>query len=526
MAATLEHDDIQLLVHRGHGRLRAARFLFLQMSPERYAEARKWLSELAGQISVGSDAPTKPAEAAIHLAVAASGLEKLGMPPGVMDTFLREFREGMADPDRARGLGDVGESAPENWDFGGRRADAQVDLLLMLYAAADRELNDLAAAHQTRIDAAGLRVVARHDTMLDLTNRESFGFVDGLSQPRVEGIVPDGEVDRPGDPVVRAGEFILGYENGYDKVPFSPHVPEVLDTGGLLADLAGQPGFKDFGRNGTYLVIRKLEQDVAAFQSFIDDRAVDPKTGVADPSRADWLAAKLMGRWRSGAPVTRARDRDDPALAIDPDQNNAFDYHGDDEGLGCPFGAHTRRANPRHPLAALHRIIRRGRPYEEQRSDGAGGHQPARGILFVALNANIGRQFEFIQQSWMNDPNFEGLQANRDPIGGANYQPSGKEPLESYAMVVPADPFRIRLTGVTRFVHTRGGEYFFLPGRKAIRFLASLGYESRPDLMSSSPGGDLRAAPMAGAEPGPRSASDSISARASSVYQGIPIEEN
>jgi Dyp-type peroxidase family len=432
-----------------------------------------------------------------------------------MDTFLQEFRDGMAEPNRARSLGDVHDSAPDHWQFGGNGDGKEIGLVLMLYAADASALDALAGDHLARVNAAGLKVVTQIDTVVRPDNREPFGFVDGLSQPRVEGIDPDSEVDRPGEPVVRAGEFVLGYENGYDKLPFSPRLNEALDTGNILPPLQDLPGFRDLGRNGTYLVVRKLEQDVAAFQSFVDDRAVNPETGVADPSRAEWLAAKLMGRWRGGAPVTKARDRDDPDLAASSDKNNAFDYQDDEEGLGCPFGAHARRTNPRHPMPNVHRIIRRGRPYEERLTD---GKAQARGVVFVAINANIGRQFEFIQQSWMNNPSFEGLQDNRDPVVGANHQEGVKEPLQTYAMVVPANPFRIRLTGIARFVHTRGGEYFFLPGRKALRFLATSGYESRQDLVPPAPA-DHPPAPSAYASPG-----DSANVRASVAYQDMSIE--
>src|SRR6185295_7390824 len=149
-------------------------------------------------------------------------------------------------------------------------------------------------------------------------------------------------------------------------------------------------------------------------------------------------AAKLMGRWRDGRPVTQRRDEKasdekashEKASGEKAPSSNDFDYRADPEGLGCPFGAHARRANPRNPLAAMHRIIRRGRPYEEVGRDG----QRRRGFLFLAINANIGRQFEFIQQSWLNDPNFEGLEENRDPVVGANHQAGCKEPPQSFAM--------------------------------------------------------------------------------------------
>lgn len=524
MTDALQHDDIQLLISHTHGRLRAARFVFLRLGSAGRGAGRKWLSDLAEEVSVGSQ---KAEERAVQVAVAASGLVKLGLSPEVMDTFLREFREGMADPERARGLGDVHDSAPDKWHLGGR-GDNQVDFLLMLYAKDAPALKALASIHDARLRAAGLTEVAAHDTLLDEENREPFGFVDGLSQPLVEGMPSDSKSDRGGGRQVRAGEFVLGYKNEYDKVPFSPHLPAAQDRSGLLPAYLDRPGFKDFGKNGTYLVVRKLEQDVDAFNSFLETRAVDPRTGVADRNQKEWLAAKLMGRWRDGRPV--AQRRDEKAGDEKDSSLNNFDYKADPEGLGCPFGAHARRANPRNPLAAMHRIIRRGRPYEEVGRDG----QRRRGFLFLAINANIGRQFEFIQQSWLNDPNFEGLEENRDPVVGANHQAGCKEPPQSFAMVVPATPFRIRLTGIPRFVHTRGGEYFFMPGRQALRFLGTSEFELQTE---HEPAPDRpAAAPVAYASPGPilspgrgeasGSASDDASARASLVYHGMSMAEN
>ena len=500
MTRNLEYDDIQLLVRFAHGHLRAARFFFLRAEGKR-AECKGWLSELAGEIAAAPEDTTRP-EQAIQLAVAAGGLRALGLSEEVMGTFLQEFRDGMGDPERARALGDVYDSAPDHWDFGGREPAKQIHLALMLYAQDRAALERLAGLHRQRFASAGLVVVWEQDTWLDAEGREPFGFIDGISQPRVEGLAPPAAQEAVGDPLLKAGEFILGYENAYDVLPFSPHLPERLDPSGLLQPVDGLPGFKDLGRNGTYLVIRKLEQDVAAFKDFLCAKAVDPTTGQPDPTRADWLAAKLMGRWpKSGAPVTGAPDQDDSALGQDSHKTNAFDYSADQDGFGCPIGAHIRRANPRRPLAALHRIIRRGRAYTEQRATGPGGNQePAQGFMFLAMNANIARQFEFIQQTWLNNPGFGGLQESRDPIAGANYQPCGKEPASAFSAVVPAKPFRIHLTDVPRLARTRGGDYFFLPGRNALRFLATSAYET--------PEGE------------------SASARASVTYQGMSIAEN
>jgi Dyp-type peroxidase family len=499
MTRELEYDDIQSLILFAHGHLTAARFLFVRADGSREA-FRTWLASIAEEVST-SPRGGKRSERAVHIAFAASGLTALGLPARAMLTFLQEFRDGMADTARARSLGDVHGSAPQHWDWGAGDPARQPHLVLMLYALDAAALAPLLAEHRRRLDGARLTVVAEQGTLLRPDSREPFGFVDGIAQPQIEGMhrrEPDGSPRHsPADPdaatstepVVKAGEFILGYRNAYGGLPFSPHLPATPAHAGRLDPVEQRPDLLDLGKNGTYLVIRKLEQDVKGFHAFIDEHAVDPRTGQPDRARATWLAAKLMGRWPDGAPVTRARDADSPAYA-EPGRRNAFDYRDDMEGLGCPLSAHVRRANPRASLpadsaeqslglVARHRIIRRGRPYTEERRTDA-ETATAEGVLFLAINANIARQFEFIQQSWINNPSFGGLDGARDPICGANHQPGERAPRESFAAVVPADPFRIRLGGLARFVHTRGGGYFFMPGRKALRFLATADYASPP----------------------------------------------
>jgi Dyp-type peroxidase family len=490
-APPIEWDDIQALVLVGHGHLPAARFLFLRAGGDR-RRLQRWLSRIVPTTARPGDTD-RPATA-LQVALSAAGLRALGLSSQVMATFLDEFREGMADLDRARAMGDEGDSAPDHWDFGGAGGPAaagEIHLVLMLYAADRAALDRLHDGHRPGLEAAGLVTVAAQETALRADRREPFGFIDGIAQPRIEGIETSGSACSS-EPALPLGELVLGYRNAYGVLPFSPSVPAALDPTDQLLPGDDRYGLKDLGRNGSYLVIRKLEQDVAGFHRFVAEKSQALAPSAAGPRGADWLAAKMMGRWRDGAPVTRARDQDDPALSAsdDDDENsaNAFDYRDDREGLGCPIGAHIRRANPRAghagdspeqalALAARHRIIRRGRPYHEERP--VDGSRPgsatatAEGILFLALNTNIARQFEFIQQSWINNPAFGGLHASRDPVSGANYQTGSSDPPESHGMVIPAIPFRIRVDGLRRFVRTRGGGYFFLPGLRALRYLAA-----------------------------------------------------
>jgi Dyp-type peroxidase family len=214
------------------------------------------------------------------------------------------------------------------------------------------------------------------------------------------------------------------------------------------------------GRNGSYLVYRKLYQDVAAFRQFLRKEA-------RDPADEELLAAKLMGRWRSGAPLVLAPHADDPALADDPQRNSDFNYvNMDPNGLACPIGAHIRRANPRDSVhgANRNRLIRRGLPYGPPLPEGAPDDGADRGVAVLFGNASISRQFEFVQRVWLNERKFGGLDNDKDPIAGDN---DG-----CFDMTIQRRPFRRRISGLPRFVTVRGGGYFFAPGIAALRYLA------------------------------------------------------
>jgi deferrochelatase/peroxidase EfeB len=198
--------------------------------------------------------------------------------------------------------------------------------------------------------------------------------------------------------------------------------------------------------------------------------------GQRTEDKAVRLAAKCVGRWPGGAPLSRAPDEDAAEWARD----NTFTYRDDGGGFKCPVGAHIRRANPRDSLepgpqesaklTRRHMIMRRGRAYGPPLARFQKEERPQeRGLFFVAVNANIGRQFEFMQQTWLNNPKFDGLLDETDPISGA------RDPRLGGSLTIPEQPVRRRLTGLPAFVTTRGGEYFFLPGLPALRFLAQLG---------------------------------------------------
>ncbi|OJT19066.1 hypothetical protein BO221_36765 [Archangium sp. Cb G35] len=485
----LEFEDIQGLVFFGHGHLKYSRYVFLRVKDG--ARARAWLRTLVERKEIttagGKQHPGREdtkGDHAVQVAFTASGLEHLGVPPEVMTTFLQEFREGMRDRRRARILGDTGGSAPEKWQFGG--TDETVPhIALVLFGRDDADLDVFHASHRERYQDV-LEEVFIQDADMRQGDTEPFGFRDGISFPYIKGVPTTRTPDALGLPI-DAGEFILGYHNAYGQYPFSPRVPRGEDPRDLLPEVPrgqtvpGEPRPKDLGRNGTYLVIRKLSQDVKGFWKFIEESSRDPdRSAEENEANKELLAAKLMGRWKSGAPLVLCPMKDDPKLGEDATSNNHFEFGDDPYGTKCPLSSHVRRANPRDTLVedpeestklvSRHLIIRRGRPYHDKL---AGGEEE-QGLMFVALNTNIGRQFEFIQQTWMNNPKFNDLYDSKDPIAGDNYDPQYPEDdPKDYTAVVPGFPVRQRISGLPRFVHMRGGDYFFMPGIKALRYLGS-----------------------------------------------------
>jgi Dyp-type peroxidase family len=457
MTEQLELDDIQGLLVRGYGSLPAAEFALLRIDDA--PAARRGLQGWADAVT---SAERAPAETALNVALTAAGVATLSPDGPLPRGFSEPFVSGMVTGYRSRLLGDVGEDDPAGWTWGGPGADP-VHLIVLLYARDAGVLQstvDDVAQHAT---GHGMAIVGRLPT-LELSEREQFGFRDGLSQPTMDGLPRAAE----GGDVVRAGEFVLGYLNEYGLLTERPLLPPERDPDRILPPDPAGSGAADLGRNGSYLVVRQLRQDVRAFWDFVDGVATGPD-GTPDPAARELLAAKLVGRWRSGAPLTLSPERDDDRLAT----ANDFGYHElDARGLRCPIGAHVRRANPRDSLQPgpgtessrevnrRHRLLRRGRNYA---TDGDAGE---RGLHFMCLNANLARQYEFVQHSWMNDPSFNGLTGSVDPLVG----PRGGA---GTTFTEQAVPVRRRHLGLPRFVQVRGGAYFFLPGIRALRFLAS-----------------------------------------------------
>jgi Dyp-type peroxidase family len=454
---SVEVEDVQGLVASAYGHLAQGCFLLLDVVDA--AVARRWLGQIAGTVTTAAG---RIEAESVNVALTPSGLEKLGVPPSALGGFSREFQDGMTERSRRRLLGDTGESSPEYWAWGAPDA-ASIDLVLLIYASTPARLAK-ALARYGDLTGTGCHEVHRLDARRD--DREHFGFHDGISQPVIDGLRTGPEQD-----TIKAGEFVLGYENEFGQFTHRPLLDRAADPERLLPlDVEGS-GRPDLGRNGTYVVLRTLAQDVSAFWTHLD-RQAESSNGYGD---ATALAARMVGRWPNGAPLVLSPDRDDPALA----NANDFAYHeADQAGLRCPIGAHVRRSHPRDSLDPRpgsqssiaidrrHRLLRRGRLYGPRldRADALAnaGHEE-RGLHFMCLCASVSRQFEFIQHTWVNSPKFAGLYEDPDPLLG----PTGR------TFTIQARPTRRRVRDLPAFVQVRGGAYFFLPGIRALRWLGS-----------------------------------------------------
>jgi Dyp-type peroxidase family len=400
--------------------------------------------ELMGRFSrvVGSAAhPDSPAgNTWVSVALTFQGLKALGVPQASLEGFAWEFQQGMVA--RAGALKDTGESSPEHWEAPLGTADVHV---VMVAVAPDSDALEttLNRARDTYKALDGVTAIWRQDCHALPDETEPFGFRDGINHPAVEGSgIPGTD---PHETPLKAGEFVLGYRDemgGFAAVP----QPEVL------------------GRNGSYVVFRKLHQRVALFRKHIQDQA-------AGPEDEELVAAKMMGRWRSGAPLALCPFHDDPAIGADSRRNNDFHYADDPTGYLTPIGSHVRRANPRDADIAgevrLHRMIRRGAAYGPLLPKGVTEDDGAdRGLMFTFIGAHPRRQFEFVQSEWINDGVFAGLGGARDPVAATT---DGEG---TYS--IPGRPIPKRLKGLPQFVVTRGGEYCFMPSLSALRWLADL----------------------------------------------------
>ena len=440
-AVELEFDDIQYGAIRERPSPYVATYLLARIDDR--AAGRELLRRLRPLVRAARPPGGATPDEAITVALTCQGLKALGVPPASLESFAPEFRQGMAA--RAAELGDVGDSSPDRWEPPLGTPDVHVAIAI-LCPDVERLQTSLEGARRTYEQLHGVEVIWRQDCYQLPSGRTSFGFKDGIGQPAIEGSGTPGT--NPLEAPIKPGEFILGYPDETAALPPMP-VPEIL------------------GRNGTYIAFRKLHTRVAAYRQYL-------RTNASNRDEEDRLGAKMVGRWQSGAPLAVCPDHDDPELGADPQRNNRFLYADDPGGFRCPAGAHARRANPRDALdrdgnvnVRLHRMIRRGTSYGPPLPEGVLEDDGAdRGIVFVFAGTHLDRQFEFVKTQWLNDGIFIGAPEEKDPLVGSA-DGSGR-------FTIPQRPIRRRLQGLPPFVVTRGGEYCFAPGLRALDWLAAL----------------------------------------------------
>jgi len=450
--------------------------------------ARKWLAAVLPRIAScqqvadhaarrrrniaeGGPAPTATWTA---LALTCTGLRALEVPRAELGLFPEPFTQGMRD--RAGRLGDVGASAPGNWvaPFG----SPGVHALLIIAGDEPVALDSLVREHRRLLSVHGVELLLDQagDVRPDLPGHEHFGFRDGISQPGLRGVTPVSDPERPdqgnpGQDLLWPGEFVLGQPTQDPR----PGPDGELNTSPGPVSTAGPA----WTVNGSFLVLRRLRQDVPGFRDLVATAA--SQAGMAP----DRLAAKLVGRWPSGAPMEGAAGSDrvdpsgrDPGL-LTPQRINDFEFGADVDGYAVPCAAHIRKTYPRdlvlptgtESATQTHRLLRRGIPFGAPYDASAPaasrrGSQPAypddRGLLFLCYQSSIERQFEFVQRRWVNDPDLPEKGAGPDPIISTG------DPRPCFRLQASTGDQSLLLRQV---VTTTGGEYFFQPSLPALRHL-------------------------------------------------------
>ena len=445
----------------------ACQYIFFRIDDG--AKGRAWLQRLAdkvtsqarydsGSVDSGSVDSGSVKDGTLNVAISVWGLKALGLSGDVIGSFPHAFCAGMRA--RAARLGDVGPSAPNKWE--GKLGSEEIHVFV---AVSHNSAEDCNRQHERLTEitqqTGGVTEIHMVEAAVVFEKRSGcpsahFGFVDPISQPAIAGLE---ERSNPGDGAlvanggwrpIKPGEFLLGYENE-------------------LGERTATPGPVGLCDNGTFIVFRKAYQDVAGFRDYLKQGAMT-LWGEDDEAHQEKLAAKIVGRWRSGCPLALSPDHDDPEIAADPQQVNNFDYSDDAEGLKCPLGAHLRRTNPRGSNLSTpidinrKRLLRRGLEYGPPLPEGTPDDGVDRGQAGVFVIADIELQFEFIQSEWVGKGDFIGLPTEeKDPLVGANG--------DGGQFTVPgADmPF---LFDLKQFVTVRGGEYFFAPGIAALKGIA------------------------------------------------------
>ena len=451
----LNATDIQGFTLRGYN-LPVARYLFLQFTtPE---SGRALISQLLPQVTTGQRWEGGKPDATLNIAFTHRGLAALDLPTATLLTFPIEFQQGMKA--RADILGDTGGNAPEHWDeiWHTDRVHVWLGINGKDVAALDACQANIEAAISTTGGATLIGGQNAAAVVIDgkPCTGEHFGYTDGFGNPDYLGIersVQPGQGKLTQDGTwapLATGELLLGYADESGELPVAP-VPHLLAS------------------NGTFMAYRKLRQKVATFRTYLEEQSQHYAGGK------EKLAAKFIGRWRDGTPLELSPDHPDHSIVADRDRNTNFTYANDLDGLRCPVGAHTRRVNPRDAfgfnggLTNRSRITRRGLPYGEYVPEGQPvSDEDDRGIIFMALNACLARQFEFVQQQWIQYGNDSHLGNEKDPVMGNN---AGKGRFMIQGDTTTENP-PFMCSHLPNFVELRGGDYFFLPSITALGMIA------------------------------------------------------
>jgi len=474
MQEQIDVKDIQGIIIRGYSNFPAAEFLLLSIKDA--ALSKKWLSSILKNITPGN---VKPDDVAAHIAFTFSGLKALGLNQNILDSFPIELEDGMTTKHKQFFLGDFGDSDSANWEWGSDNT-TPVHILLMLYAKDSATLASAVNAYKKDFDSYNIQEIQSLGTTVLYERKEHFGFHDGIAQPTISGL----KRKDSGENCLAAGEFILGYKNEYGQYTPRPGVPAEADQSNLLPAMP-QTAMHDLGLNGSYLVFRQLKQDVSLFWKYVAS-VTKNMDGSVNEEEMIKLSAQMVGRWPNGTPVVLSPDKE----LADMGDKDDFGYRDSDpNGFKCPVSSHTRRSNPRDSLdvskpvslsiSKKHRLLRRGRSYGPPLTEtlkpidclNAAECDDDRGLHFICVNADIGRQFEFVQNGWINNIKFNGLYEEADPLVSNHHNPQDVKKTGSFC--VYNNVVRKRMTDIPEFIKVKGGAYFFLPGIKALTFLAN-----------------------------------------------------
>jgi Dyp-type peroxidase family len=441
-------------------------FAFLQFADT--ASGREWLNELRPRIATteqvatfneqfsearrarGGDDPEELKAVWVNLGLSSHGITMLSPRLGQDLNRFEAFTQGPVT--RAPQLRDRGLSDPSRWVVGGP-GQQTIDAVLTIAADDPEDLSVEIDKQRTLATKHGLLAVfeQRGNTLPGhRAGHEHFGFKDGISQPGVRGFHPvepsdpDERLGHPGTEMIQPGEFVIGH---------------LREDGTTQAEPAWMI-------DGSFQVFRRLQQDVPGWWAQVTARKHSLPSD--DPMKEDLLAAKLVGRWRSGTPLAHAPLRDNRS-SRNRERDNDFDYDDDPDGHKTPRFSHIRKVYPRDERFGddRRRIMRRGIPFGLTFDPAAGrGHgvDADRGLLFNVFMSSIEDQFEFLQQTWANNPGFQQPEEGPDPIIGDADRPS---PVTLRRQDLPERRFDFE-----RFVHTSGAIYLFAPSLTTLRNLA------------------------------------------------------